>query len=79
MSYIDDAFDRLKSNLEITKTESELAQTRHQLVRDHIEGILGACRPLPDRQLRPAHQDEEAEGRGHIRRHGPRRTSGLFG
>ena len=37
MSYIDDAFDRLKSNLEITKTESELAQTRHQLVRDHIE------------------------------------------
>ena len=38
MSYIDDAFDKLKSNLEITKTESELAQTRHKLVRDHIEG-----------------------------------------
>ena len=38
MSYIDDAFDKLKSNLEITETESELAQTRHQLVRDHIEG-----------------------------------------
>ena len=38
MSYIDDAFDKLKSNLEITQTESKLAQTRHQLVRDHIEG-----------------------------------------
>ena len=37
MSYIDDAFDKLKSNLEITQTESKLAQTRHQLVRDHID------------------------------------------
>ena len=37
MSYIDDAFDNLKSNLEITKTESELAQTRHRLVREHVE------------------------------------------
>lgn len=37
MSYIDDAFAKLKSNLEITQTESQLAQTRHQLVRDHIE------------------------------------------
>ena len=36
MSYVDDAFDNLKSNLEITKTESRQAQTRHQLVRDHI-------------------------------------------
>ena len=38
MSYIDDAFDKMKSNLEITHTESTLAQTRHELVRDHIEG-----------------------------------------
>ena len=38
MSYVDDAFDKMKSNLEITQTESKLAQTRHQLVRDHIEG-----------------------------------------
>lgn len=38
MSYVDDAFDRLKSNLEITKTESTLAQTRHQLLRDYIRG-----------------------------------------
>ncbi len=37
MGYLDDAFDNLKSNLEITKTESELAQTRHKLVREHIE------------------------------------------
>lgn len=37
MSYVDDAFEKLKSNLEITKTESRQAQTRHQLVRDHIE------------------------------------------
>ena len=36
MSYVDDAFKKLKSNLEITKTESQQAQTRHQLVRDHI-------------------------------------------
>ena len=37
MGYIDDAFDNLKSNLEITKTESDLAQTRHKLVRNHVE------------------------------------------
>ena len=37
MGYIDDAFDNLKSNLEITKTESTLAQKRHQLIRQHIE------------------------------------------
>ena len=38
MSYIDDAFDKLKSNLEITQTEEDLAVTRHNLIRDHIEG-----------------------------------------
>ena len=37
MGYIDDAFDNLKSNLEITKTESDLARTRHKLVRNYIE------------------------------------------
>ena len=37
MSYVDDAFKNLKSNLEITPTESQLAQTRHRLVRKHIE------------------------------------------
>ena len=37
MSYIDNAFDKLKSNLEITDTESRLAQTRHQLIREHIQ------------------------------------------
>lgn len=37
MSYIDKAFDNLKSNLEITKTESNLAQTRHHLIRQYIE------------------------------------------
>jgi hypothetical protein len=37
MTYVDDAFDQLKSNLEITESESELAKSRHQLVRDHIE------------------------------------------
>jgi predicted nucleotidyltransferase len=37
MGYIDDAFDKLKSNLEISDSESELAQSRHQLIREHIE------------------------------------------
>ncbi len=37
MSYVDDAFKKLKSNLEITQTESQLAQTRHRLVRNHVE------------------------------------------
>ncbi len=37
MSYIDEAFDDLKSNLEITKTERELAQKRHKLIRNRIE------------------------------------------
>ena len=38
MSYIDEAFDKLKTNLEITQTESKLAQRRHRLVRDHVRG-----------------------------------------
>lgn len=38
MGYIDDAFDKLKSNLEISESESNLVQTRHQLIREHIEG-----------------------------------------
>ena len=37
MGYIDDAFNNLKSELEITPTESKLAHTRHKLVREHIE------------------------------------------
>ncbi|GIH11224.1 hypothetical protein Rhe02_92910 [Rhizocola hellebori] len=37
MGYIDDAFNLLKQNLEITDTESDLAQTRHRLIRDHIK------------------------------------------
>ena len=37
MSYIDKAFDKLKSNREITRTERNLAQKRHKLIRDHIE------------------------------------------
>lgn len=37
MSSIDEAFDNLKSNLEITNTESELAQRRHKRIREHIE------------------------------------------
>lgn len=36
MSYIDDAFDGMKSTLEITKTELDLAKSRHKLIRDHI-------------------------------------------
>jgi hypothetical protein len=36
MSYVDDAFDKLKSNLEITQTEQDLASTRHTLVREHV-------------------------------------------
>jgi hypothetical protein len=37
MSYIDDAFDELKSNLEITQTELDLASDRKDLVREHID------------------------------------------
>src|SRR6266436_4911073 len=37
MSYVDDAFDNLKSSLEITDTDKNLAMTRHNLVREHVE------------------------------------------
>lgn len=36
MAYIDDAFDNLKHNLEITKTEQNLAQARHAAIRDFV-------------------------------------------
>jgi hypothetical protein len=38
MSYIDDAFLRLKSNLEITKTEQDTAVRRHTGIRDYVTG-----------------------------------------
>lgn len=36
MGYVDDAFSKLKSNLEITDTESRQASSRHQAIRDHV-------------------------------------------
>src|SRR5690606_23545707 len=36
MAYVDEAFRKLRSQLEITATESELAQRRHKEIRDHI-------------------------------------------
>ena len=36
MSYVDDAFAKLKITLEITKTESDLAVRRHHEIRDHV-------------------------------------------
>ncbi len=38
MGYVDNAFDNLKHNLEITPSEQELAKSRHRLIRDHIRG-----------------------------------------
>ncbi|MEV4845093.1 CBASS oligonucleotide cyclase [Micromonospora matsumotoense] len=38
MGYIDDAFVKLKHNLEITPTEQKLAAARHHSVRDHVRG-----------------------------------------
>ncbi|MFH8364446.1 CBASS oligonucleotide cyclase [Streptomyces anulatus] len=36
MGYIDDAFTRLKHNLEITQTEQDLAKARHEAIRDFV-------------------------------------------
>lgn len=36
MGFIDDAFSQLKSNLEITQTEQDLASSRHIAIRDHV-------------------------------------------
>jgi hypothetical protein len=36
VTLIDDAFSRLKTNLEITSAEQALAQSRHVLIRDHV-------------------------------------------
>ncbi len=36
MSYVDDAFAKLKTTLEITQTESDLAVRRHHEIRDHV-------------------------------------------
>jgi len=39
MGYIDDAFIKLKHNLEITATERKLASARHEAVRDFVRGV----------------------------------------
>src|ERR1700755_56247 len=36
MGYIDDAFTKLKHNLEITQTEQNLAKARHEAIRDFV-------------------------------------------
>lgn len=36
MGYVDDAFTALKHNLEITETESRLAQARHDAIREYV-------------------------------------------
>ena len=36
MSYVDEAFSKLKSTLETTDTENELASSRQNLIRDHL-------------------------------------------
>jgi hypothetical protein len=36
MTYVDDAFTNLRTQLEITKTESDLAKRRHKEIRDHV-------------------------------------------
>ena len=36
MGYIDDAFTKLKQNLEITQTEQDLAKARHEALRDFV-------------------------------------------
>ena len=36
MGYVDDAFGKLKSNLEITATEQTLASDRHTAIRDYV-------------------------------------------
>jgi predicted nucleotidyltransferase len=37
MGYIDDAFAKLKHNLEITQTEQNLAKARHEAIRDFVK------------------------------------------
>jgi hypothetical protein len=37
MGYINDAFAKLKSNLEITTTEQDLAKARHAAIRDYVK------------------------------------------
>ncbi len=39
MGYVDDAFAKLKSTLEIGKTEHDLAIRRHHQIRDHVKEI----------------------------------------
>ncbi|MEH1126474.1 CBASS oligonucleotide cyclase [Micromonospora sp. CPCC 206061] len=39
MGYIDEAFIKLKHNLEITATEQKLASARHEAVRDFVRGV----------------------------------------
>jgi hypothetical protein len=40
MSYVDDAFDNLKSALEITDAEAKTASTRQRLIREHLDAHL---------------------------------------
>jgi hypothetical protein len=37
MRYVDDAFGKLKRNLEITQTEQDLAKARHKVIRDYVK------------------------------------------
>jgi hypothetical protein len=43
MAYVDDAFQNLKSNLEITATEQAQAKSRHEAIRDHVRQHIDLC------------------------------------
>jgi hypothetical protein len=64
MGLVDDAFTKLKSNLEITQTEAAGLPPAERDPRSHLR--ISRTRPnLPHRFLRPAHKDQGGQGRGH--------------
>ena len=68
MSYVEDAFANLRHTLEITETESKLAQARHEAIRAHVRGHWQVETDFLTGSYR-RDKNQKAQGRRHLHRH----------
>lgn len=71
MGHVDDAFSKLKSNLEITTTEQGQAGARHVAIRDHVKASWSLEDDFLTGSYRRQTKTKRLQGRRHLRRHRP--------
>ena len=76
MTYVDDAFAKCKSALEVTKTETAFAAKKHQEIRDLVRSTWELDDDFLTGSYRRETKTKKLKGRRHLCRHSSRRPSG---